>query len=208
MNSPCNQDVITDSRSPCPQWLEYEEENQVAIPIPPPSLSPVRGQHSTRAHRWGPYPGHRRPVRGMQTTDLNAVFGSDFHAKSAVVPGHDHAPVSDRSRELVPVESVDVNDLTALTLLSVWHAEVALMLVTSLSDRMAEWTVERNQTRAQASLDLARERLRAEVSLALAQHLEEARVTAMVDEETAGSALEEVEGTASVDEAYWGEFQG
>jgi hypothetical protein len=30
----------------------------------------------------------------------------------------------------------------------------------------------------------------------------------MVDEETAESASEEVEGTASVDEAYWGEFQG
>jgi hypothetical protein len=34
--------------------LEYEEENQVAIPIPPPSLAPVRGQRSTRARYWHP----------------------------------------------------------------------------------------------------------------------------------------------------------
>jgi hypothetical protein len=106
------------------------------------------------------------------------------------------------------VESVDVNKLTALMLSSVQRAKAALTLVTSLSDRMAEWTAERNRTRAQTSLNLARERLRAEVTLITAQRLEEARVAAMVNEETAGSALEEVEGTASVDEAYWGGFQG
>jgi hypothetical protein len=61
--------------------------------------------------------------------------------------------------ELVPVESVDVNDLTALTLSSVRRAEVALSLVTSLSDRMAEWSAERSRAQAQASLDLARDRL-------------------------------------------------
>jgi hypothetical protein len=44
--------------------------------------------------------------------------------------------------------------------------------------------------------------------MALAHRLEEAQVTVMVDEETAESALEEVEGTAPVDEAYWGDFQG
>jgi hypothetical protein len=101
-----------------------------------------------------------------------------------------------------------VNDLTALTLSSVRRAEVALTLVTSLSDRMAEWTAERNQTRAQASLDLARERLCAKICLAVAHRLEADWAVTMVDEETGKSALEEVEGTASVDEAYWGEFRG
>jgi hypothetical protein len=106
------------------------------------------------------------------------------------------------------VESVDVNDLTALTLSSVQRAKVALTLVTSLSDRMAEWTAEQNRTQAQASLDLARDRLRAELRLAITHHLEADRAVAMVDEGTGESALEEVEGTASVDEAYWGEFRG
>jgi hypothetical protein len=110
--------------------------------------------------------------------------------------------------ELVPVESVDVNDLTALTLSSVRRAEVALTLVTSLSDRMAEWTAEQNRTQAQASLDLARERLRAEISLAVAHRLEADRAVAMVDKGVDESALEEVVGTASVEEAYWGEFRG
>jgi hypothetical protein len=110
--------------------------------------------------------------------------------------------------ELIPVESVNVNDLTALTLSSVRRAEVALTLVTSLSDRMAEWTAEQNRTRAQASLDLARDRLCAELRLVVTHRLEAARVIAMVDEGTGENALEEVEGTVSVDKAYWGEFQG
>jgi hypothetical protein len=46
--------------------------------------------------------------------------------------------------ELVPLESVDVNNLTNLTPSSVQHAEAALTLVTSLSDQMAEWTAERS----------------------------------------------------------------
>jgi hypothetical protein len=75
--------------------LEYEGENQVAIPIPPPSISPVRGQRASRSRRWGPYSGRRRPVRGMQTSDPNVLFGSDFHG-SAVVPGRDDASVSSR----------------------------------------------------------------------------------------------------------------
>jgi hypothetical protein len=78
--------------------LEYEEENQVAIPVPPPSMSPVRGQCSTRARRWGPYLGRRRPVRGMQTTDLNVFYGGDVSVESTVLSGCDVAPVSSRPR--------------------------------------------------------------------------------------------------------------
>jgi hypothetical protein len=79
--------------------LEYEEENQVAIPILPPSVSPVCGQCSTCACHWVPYNGHCRPVRGMQTVNHNVVFGSDFHGP-AVVPGCYDAPVSPRSRRI------------------------------------------------------------------------------------------------------------
>jgi hypothetical protein len=110
--------------------------------------------------------------------------------------------------ELIPVESVDVNDLTALMLSSVRRAEVALSLVTSLSDRMAEWSAERSRAQAQASLDLARGRLRAELRLAVAHRLEADRAVEMVDEEVVESALGEGEVTASVEEAYWGAFQG
>jgi hypothetical protein len=73
--------------------LEYEEENQVVIPIPPPLVSPVRGQRSTRARRWVPYNGRRHPVRGMQTTDLNVFYRDDVHAEPTVLSGGDSAPV-------------------------------------------------------------------------------------------------------------------
>jgi hypothetical protein len=55
--------------------LEYEEENKVAVPIPPPSVSPVRGQHWIYACRWALYNGVRCPGhtggRGWFTESVN-----------------------------------------------------------------------------------------------------------------------------------------
>jgi hypothetical protein len=85
-----SEETAVNSTSSSPE-LEYEEENQVVIPIPPPSLSPVRGQRSTRARC-------RRPVGWMHATDFNVIFGSDLHAESAVVSRRDDVAVSTRSR--------------------------------------------------------------------------------------------------------------
>jgi hypothetical protein len=106
--------------------------------------------------------------------------------------------------ELIPVESVDVNRLTNLTLLSVQRAAEAMRLVTQLTERVEGWSVQR--TRDQTMVDSVRSRLRAKVQLAVAHHLEEARVVEMVDEEVDESASAVSEGTeeevASAEE-YW-----
>jgi hypothetical protein len=85
--------------------------------------------------------------------------------------------------ELIPVESVDVNELTNLTLSSVLRAAEAVRLVTQLTERVEGWSAQRTQD--QTMVDSVRNRLRAEVQLAVAHRLEEARVVEMVDEEVA-----------------------
>ncbi|KAF9782890.1 hypothetical protein BJ322DRAFT_1022419 [Thelephora terrestris] len=129
--------------------LEYAGENEVAVPVPPPSISPCR---------------------------------------------------VDRG-ELIPVESVDVNGLTDLTLLSVQRAAEAVRLVAQLTERVEGWSVQR--TLDQTMVDSARNRLRAEVQLAVAHRLEEARVVEMVDEEVDENASEGTEEEVASAEEYW-----
>src|SRR6202161_2229192 len=71
--------------------------------------------------------------------------------------------------ELIPVESVDVNGLTGLTLLSVQCAAEAVRLVAQLTERVEGWSAQR--TLDQTTVDSARNRLRADVQLAVAHHL-------------------------------------
>jgi hypothetical protein len=103
--------------------------------------------------------------------------------------------------ELIPVESVDVNGLTDLTLLSVQRAAEAVRLVAQLTERVEGWSVRR--TLDQTTVDSARNRLRAEVQLAVAHRLEEARVVEMVDEEVVESASEGTEEEVVSAEEYW-----
>ena len=95
--------------------------------------------------------------------------------------------------ELIPVESVDVNGLTDLTLLSVQRAAEAVRLVAQLTERVEGWSVQR--TLDQTMVDSARNRLRAEVQLAVAHRLEEAQVV-----ESASEGTEEEIASA---EEYW-----
>ena len=103
--------------------------------------------------------------------------------------------------ELIPVESVDVNGLTDLTLLSVQRAAEAVRLVAQLTERVEGWSVQR--TLDQTTVDSARNRLRAEVQLVAAHRLEEARVVEMVDEEVVESASEGTEEEIASAEEYW-----
>ena len=103
--------------------------------------------------------------------------------------------------ELIPVESVDVNGLTDLTLLSVQRAAEAVRLVTQLTERVEGWSAQRTQD--QTMVDSARSRLRAEVQLAVAHRLEEARVVEMVDEEVDESVSEGTEEEIASAEEYW-----
>src|ERR1700709_206279 len=103
--------------------------------------------------------------------------------------------------ELIPVESVDVNGLTNLTLLSVQRAAEAVRLVAQLTERVEGWSVQRTQD--QTMVDSARNRLRAEGQLVAAHRLEEARVVEMVDEgvdENVSEGTEEE--SASADEGW------
>ena len=103
--------------------------------------------------------------------------------------------------ELIPMESVDVNGLTNLTLLSVQRAAEAVRLVAQLTERVEGWSVQR--TRDQTTVDSARNRLRAEVQLVAAHRLEEARVVEMVDEEVVENASEGTEEEIASAEEYW-----
>ena len=103
--------------------------------------------------------------------------------------------------ELIPVESVDVNGLTDLTLLSVQRAAEAVRLVAQLTERVEGWSVQR--TLDQTTVDSARNRLHAEVQLAVAHRLEEARVVEMVDEEVDENASEGTEEEIASAEEYW-----
>jgi hypothetical protein len=77
--------------------LEYAGENEVAIPVPPPSISPVRGQRSIRARRWVPYRGALRPAHRMRPSNPDAVRqGGDI--ESTVLFQCDNATVSRGSR--------------------------------------------------------------------------------------------------------------
>jgi hypothetical protein len=103
--------------------------------------------------------------------------------------------------ELIPLESVDVNGLTNLTLLSVQRAAEAVRLVAQLTERVEGWSAQR--TLDQTTVDSARNRLRAKVQLAVAHRLEEARVVEMVDEEIVESASEGTEEEIASAEEYW-----
>jgi hypothetical protein len=103
--------------------------------------------------------------------------------------------------ELIPMESVDVNGLTDLMLLSVQRAAEAVRLVAQLTERVEGWSVRR--TLDQTTVNSARNRLRAEVQLAVAHRLEEARVIEMVDEEVDESASEGTEEEVASAEEYW-----
>ena len=103
--------------------------------------------------------------------------------------------------ELIPVESVDVNGLTDLTLLSVQRAAEAVRLVAQLTERVEGWSVQR--TLDQTTVDSARNRLRAEVQLVAAHRLEEARVVEMVDEEVDENVSEGTEEEIASAEEYW-----
>jgi hypothetical protein len=103
--------------------------------------------------------------------------------------------------KLIPVESIDVNGLTDLTLLSVQRAAEAVRLVAQLTERVEGWSVQR--TLDQTTVDSARNRLRAEVQLVAAHRLEEAQVVEMVDEEVVESASEGTEEEIASAEEYW-----
>src|ERR1700709_55925 len=103
--------------------------------------------------------------------------------------------------ELIPVESVDVNGLTDLTLLSVQRAAEAVRLVAQLTERVEGWSVQRTLDRT--TVDSARNRLRAEVQLVTAHRLEEARVVEMVDEEVDENVSEGTEEEIASAEEYW-----
>jgi hypothetical protein len=103
--------------------------------------------------------------------------------------------------ELIPAESVDVNELTNLTLSSVLRAAEAVRLVTQLTERVEGWSAQR--TRDQTMVNSARSRLHAKVQLAVAHRLEEARVVEMVDEGTVESASEGTEEEVASAEEYW-----
>ncbi|KAF9779687.1 hypothetical protein BJ322DRAFT_1113477 [Thelephora terrestris] len=159
--------------------LEYAGENEVAVPIPPPSISP----------RTACVPVI--PALSARVETLNPPSYSDATMLQCRV---------DRG-ELIPVESVDVNGLTDLTLLSVQRAAEAVRLVAQLTERVEGWSVQR--TLDQTMVDSARNRLRAEVQLAVAHRLEEARVVEMVDEEVDENASEESEEEVASAEEYW-----
>ncbi|KAF9782635.1 hypothetical protein BJ322DRAFT_1110510 [Thelephora terrestris] len=159
--------------------LEYAGENEVAIPVPPPSIL---------------LPTACVPV--IQTLSARVETSSPLSYSDATML---QCRV-DRG-ELIPVESVDVNGLTNLTLLSVQRAAEAVRLVAQLTERVEGWSVQR--TLDQTTVDSARNRLRAEIQLAVAHRLEEARVVEMVDEEVVESASEGTEEEVASAEEYW-----
>ncbi|KAF9778469.1 hypothetical protein BJ322DRAFT_1114290 [Thelephora terrestris] len=151
--------------------LEYAGENEVAVPVPPPSISPP-------------------------TACVPVIPTPSARVETSSPPSYSDATMLpcrlDRG-ELIPVEFVDVNGLTNLTLLLVQRAAEVVRLVAQLTERVEGWSVQRTQD--QTMVDSARSHLCAEVQLAVAHCLEEARVVE--------SALEGTEEEVASAEEYW-----